>query len=111
MDFALTPVQVAVQEKARRLARETKAAAARLDREGQFPQEVLELWAREGMFGLALPQELGGRGLDYVTYALAQMELAQACPASALILHVNHSLFGLTLERFGITEQQRSGPG
>jgi len=53
MDFVLTPVQVAVQEKARRLARE-----------GQFPQEVLELWAREGMFGLALPQELGGRGLD-----------------------------------------------
>ena len=42
MDFALTPVQVAVQEKARGLARETKAAAARLDREGQFPREVLE---------------------------------------------------------------------
>ena len=108
MDFTLSSTQQEVQEKARRLARESKAAAARLDREGQFPREILELWAQEDMFGLALPQELGGRGLDYVTYVLAQMELAQACPASALILHVNHSLFGLSLDRFGTPEQQRA---
>ncbi len=35
------------------------------------------------------------------------MELAQACPSSALILHVNHSLVGLALNQFGTAEQKR----
>ncbi len=106
MDFTLSPEQLAVQEKARRLAREVKEEAARLDREGEFPREILELWAGAGLFGLALPREYGGGGLDYVAYVLAQMELAQACPSSALVLHVNHSLFGQTVARYG-TEAQK----
>ncbi len=57
MDFTLSAEQKVVQEKARRLAREVKVDAARLDREGRFPQQILELWAQEGMFGLALPRE------------------------------------------------------
>jgi alkylation response protein AidB-like acyl-CoA dehydrogenase len=107
MDFTLSPEQQAIQEKARRLARELKPLAAQLDRESRFPQEVLQPWAREGFFGLALPREYGGAGMDYVTYVLAQMELAQACPSSALILHVNHSLFGLAVLQFGTEEQKR----
>ena len=57
MDFTLSPVQQAVQEKARRLAGEVKEQSARGDREGRFPREILELWAREGLFGIALPEE------------------------------------------------------
>jgi alkylation response protein AidB-like acyl-CoA dehydrogenase len=108
MDFTLSPEQQAVQEKARHLAREVKELSARLDREAQFPREILHLWAQEGMFGLALPREYGGQGLDYVAYALAQMELAQACPASALILHVNHTLFGGAVAQFGTPAQKET---
>jgi alkylation response protein AidB-like acyl-CoA dehydrogenase len=108
MDFTLSPEQQAVQEKARHLAREVKELSARLDREAQFPGEILHLWAQEGMFGLALPREYGGQGLDYVAYVLAQMELAQACPASALILHVNHTLFGGAVAQFGTTAQKEA---
>ncbi len=108
MEFALSPEQRAVQEKAGHLAREVKGLSARLDREAVFPKEILHLWAQEGMFGLALPREYGGQGLDYVAYALAQMELAQACPASALILHVNHSLFGGAVARFGTADQKQA---
>ena len=106
MDFTLSPEQQRVQEKAQSLAREVKDLSARLDRETQFPREILQLWAKEGMFGLALPREYGGQGLDYVAYVLAQMELAQACPASALILHVNHSLFGGAVAQFGTSAQK-----
>lgn len=108
MDFSLTPEQQAVQEKARRSAQEVKVQAAHLDRESRFPQEILQRWAQEGFFGLALPREYGGAGRDYVTYVLAQMELAQACPSSALILHVNHSLFGTALNQFGTAAQKSS---
>jgi alkylation response protein AidB-like acyl-CoA dehydrogenase len=107
MDFSLTPEQEAVQKRARKAAQEVKALAARLNREDRFPQEILEAWAAEGFFGLSLPREYGGGGQDYVSYALAQMELAQACPSSAIILHVNHSLFGLGVWQFGTDDQKR----
>jgi alkylation response protein AidB-like acyl-CoA dehydrogenase len=108
MNFTLTPEQEAVQQKAQHLAREVKDLSFRLDREAQFPKEILHLWAREGMFGLALPREYGGQGFDCVTYALAQMELAQGCPASALILHLNHTLFGGPVAQFGTTAQKEA---
>ncbi|MEJ2670608.1 MAG: acyl-CoA dehydrogenase family protein [Deltaproteobacteria bacterium] len=108
MDFSLSSEQQAVQKKAWRLAQEVKELSVRLDREARFPKEILQLWAQEGLFGLALPREFGGQGLDYVSYVLAQTELAQACPASALILHVNHSLFGDSVARFGTPAQKEA---
>jgi alkylation response protein AidB-like acyl-CoA dehydrogenase len=107
MDFSVTPEQQAVQQRARLAARKVKALAARLDREGLFPEQILKAWAEEGLFGLALPREFGGEGRDYLSYCLAQMELAQACPSSALMLHVNHSLVGLGLAQFGTDDQKR----
>ncbi len=106
MDLALTPAQLAVQEKARALADEVADEAARLDREGRFPDAILRRFAAAGMFGLALPREFGGGGHDYLSYCLAQMELARACPTSALLVHLNHSLCGCALARFGSPEQQ-----
>jgi alkylation response protein AidB-like acyl-CoA dehydrogenase len=108
MDFTLSPEHQAVQKKAQHLAREVKDLSTRLDREARFPWEILHLWGQEGMFGLALPKEYGGQGLDYVAYVLAQMELAQACPASALILHVNHTLFGGSVAAFGTPAQKEA---
>jgi alkylation response protein AidB-like acyl-CoA dehydrogenase len=108
MDFTLSPEQQAVQKKAQRLAREVKDLSIRLDREAQFPREILHLWGQEGMFGLALPRKYGGQGLDSVAYVLTQMELAQACPASALILHVSHTLFGGSVAQFGTTAQKEA---
>ena len=108
MDFTLSPDQQAVQKKAQRLAREVKDLSVRLDREAKFPREILHLWGQAGMFGLALPREYGGQGLDSVAYVLAQMELAQACPASALILHVCHNLFGGSVAQFGTPAQKEA---
>jgi alkylation response protein AidB-like acyl-CoA dehydrogenase len=108
MEFTLSPEQQGVQEKAQTLAQAVQGLSTRLDQEAKFPREILQRWAQGGMFGLALPQEYGGQGLDYVAYVLAQMELAQVCPASALILHVNHSLFGGTVAQFGTPAQQEA---
>ncbi|MCJ7818230.1 MAG: acyl-CoA dehydrogenase family protein [Syntrophales bacterium] len=108
MEFTLSPEQQGVQKKAQSLAQEVQDLSARLDREAKFPREILQRWAQGGMFGLALPREYGGQGLDYVAYVLAQMELAQVCPASALILHVNHSLFGGAVAQFGTPAQKEA---
>lgn len=106
MDFTLTPEQKAVQEKARQAAAAVREKAAHLDREGLFPGDILKAWAAAGLFGLSLPKEFGGGGHDYVSYCLAQMELSQVCPSAALILHLNHSLFGSALANFGTPDQK-----
>jgi alkylation response protein AidB-like acyl-CoA dehydrogenase len=106
MDLTLSPRQQAVQEKARALARKQKDLAAQEARKGRFPRKILEAWAKKGIFGTALPQEYGGAGGDYVSYVLAQAELAQISPAAALVLHVNHTLFGGTVAQFGTPEQK-----
>ncbi len=107
MDFTLTPAQQTVQENARKAAHAVRDLALELDRRGEFPQEILSQWAQEGLFGLALPEAFGGGGHDYLSYALAQMELAQACPSSALLLHLNQALFGQGLALFGTEDQKR----
>ncbi|MBM4274463.1 MAG: acyl-CoA dehydrogenase [Deltaproteobacteria bacterium] len=106
MDFNLSPEQQAVQGKARALAQKQQDLAAQLARKGQFPRKILESWAKKGFSGTALPKEYGGAGGDYISYVLAQMELAQISPAAALILHVNHTLFGGAVAQFGTPEQK-----
>jgi len=64
MNFSLTPEQAAVQQRARLVAQEVKAQAAQNDRESRFPRDILEIWAKEGFFGLSLPREYGGQGRD-----------------------------------------------
>jgi len=107
MDFTLSPNQLQVQEKARAAAQAVREQARVLDRAGEFPGDILAAWGREGFFGLALPEAYGGGGHDYVSYCLAQMELAQACPSSALLLHLNHTLVGQGLALFGSEELKR----
>lgn len=106
MDFELSAEEREVQTRARALAAEAAAEAARLEREGAFPEPVWRRFAEGGMCGLALPREYGGSGLGYVSYCLAQMELAQVSAAAALLVHLNHSLTGMALARFGTPAHQ-----
>ena len=45
--------------------------AAGIDESGAFPHDVLRAAAERGLLGMTVPQQWGGRGLDYVRYALA----------------------------------------
>ncbi|MEP0520416.1 MAG: acyl-CoA dehydrogenase family protein [Hyphomicrobiales bacterium] len=48
-----------------------------LDREERFPREIYEQMAELGLFGICVPEELGGPGFDAVTYALVMEELSR----------------------------------
>jgi alkylation response protein AidB-like acyl-CoA dehydrogenase len=84
-----------------------KDLSATLPRLPDFPQEIPSPGLKKACSVWLSPGNTA-QGLNYVGYALAQMELAQACPASALILHVNHTLFGGTVAQFGTTAQKEA---
>ena len=74
----LTETHIQVRDMARSFADTVlKPIAEELDREERFPAEVYEQMAGLGLFGIGVPEELGGPGFDTLTYALVMEELAR----------------------------------
>jgi alkylation response protein AidB-like acyl-CoA dehydrogenase len=64
--------------------------AARWDREHHFPREALRELAALGAFGVAVPEHLGGAGLDYLALALVLEEIAAGDGGTSTIISVNN---------------------
>jgi butyryl-CoA dehydrogenase len=80
-----------IREAVRTFARERLAPnAARWDKEHHFPQEELKGLAALGAFGVAVPEEWGGAGLDYLSLALVLEEIAAGDGGTSTIISVNN---------------------
>ena len=64
--------------------------AARWDKEHHFPKEELKELAALGAFGVAVPEELGGAGLDYQSLALVIEEIAAGDGGTSTVISVNN---------------------
>lgn len=74
----LTEMQQQVRDMTRSFADEViRPAAEALDREERFPQEIYDQMAGLGLFGIGVPEELGGPGFDTLTYAVVMEELSR----------------------------------
>jgi alkylation response protein AidB-like acyl-CoA dehydrogenase len=81
-------------EEARRLAPRFAARAAEHDRTGAFPADDFADLRRSGMFGLLVPERLGGAGAGFADYAAVAYELARGNGATALIFNMHASVTG-----------------
>jgi butyryl-CoA dehydrogenase len=96
-----------IREAVRRYAREQLAPhAARWDRDKEFPREALKGLAAMGLYGIAIPEQWGGAGLDYTAMAIACEEIAAGDCATATIVAVNNLVAGI-LNGYGNDEQRR----
>ena len=94
--FRLTGEQAEIMARARHLGQTVFAErAAAYDRDARFPVENYRDLHRAGLLGIAIPQELGGLGADYQTYALTAAEIGRYCGATALTwnMHVCSTLW------------------
>lgn len=66
--------------------------AADWDRDNHFPKQQLGEMAELGLFGMFVPEEWGGSGADYLSFALAIEEVAAGDGACSTILSVNNSV-------------------
>jgi len=86
MDFDYSDEERMVQGLARRLAQEKIAPrAAEIDAREEFPHDLVQLLAEHGLFGLVVPEELGGSGAGVIAFLLAVEEIARACAATGTI--------------------------
>ncbi|WP_170942324.1 acyl-CoA dehydrogenase family protein, partial [Noviherbaspirillum denitrificans] len=64
--------------------------AARWDKEHHFPKDELKGLAELGAFGVAVPEELGGAGLDYLSLSLVLEEIAAGDGGTSTVISVNN---------------------
>ena len=107
MDFELNAAQQEVKEQAAEFAdREVAPHAAKLDLEDRFPTEVFEKLSEAGFMGLCVPEEYGGGGTDFLSYALLIEEISRADAGVGVTLAVHTSAGTLPLLEHGTEEQK-----
>jgi alkylation response protein AidB-like acyl-CoA dehydrogenase len=77
-----------------RLRPKFAARAAESDRTGAFPVEDFADLRTAGLFGLFVPERLGGLGRGYADYARVAFELARGNGATALVFNMHSSITG-----------------
>ena len=107
MKFALTSEQELIQKTAREFAaNEIAPYSAEWDREARFPAEVVKKLAGLGFMGMNVPEELGGAGLDTLSYTLAVEEISRGDASVGVIMSVNNSLVCWPIDTYGTPAQK-----
>jgi alkylation response protein AidB-like acyl-CoA dehydrogenase len=109
----LTETQAAIQASIRAYAQEKlRPRTQAFEAAGGYPPELFGELADLGLLGMVAPEEEGGAGADYVSYALALIEIAAADGALSTILSIQNSLIVSALLKDGTAAQkQRFLPG
>lgn len=104
----LNESQQMIRDTLRDFARERLAPkSAAWDRNSTFPAEALRELAALGVWGMAVPEEWGGAGLDYLTLAVALEEIAAGDGATSTIMSVQNSLVCGILMKYGSDAQKQ----
>ncbi|HEY7648451.1 MAG TPA: acyl-CoA dehydrogenase family protein [Methylomirabilota bacterium] len=93
MDFELTTEQSDIREAARQFARaELGDKIASYDERHAFPHEIVAKLGPLGFLGVLVPEQYGGAGLDYVSYALIVEELCRGDASVGITMWAHNSL-------------------
>lgn len=93
---------------------ETKVKPEILDFDARedFPVELIREAGRYGLFGVTVPESLGGSGLDFLSYIIAVEELARADSSVAATIAAHNSLGIAPIMEYGsATQKQKYIPG
>lgn len=89
------------------VAAEITPHAARWDKEHHFPKNVHQGLATLGCYGICVPEELGGAGLDYLSLALVLEEIAAGDGGTSTVISVTNCPVNAILMRYGSPQQQQ----
>ena len=104
----LTQDQEMIRDAVRAFAQEQLwPNAARWDKEHHFPQDAHQGLAALGAYGICVPEDLGGAGLDYLTLALVLEEIAAGDGGTSTAISVTNCPVNAILMRYGSAAQQR----
>ncbi len=109
MNFELTEEQNLIRDMVRSFAETEIAPSARIrDEEERFDRVLMfDRLAELGLTGIVFPEEYGGAGADYISYAIAVEELSRVCASTGVTLSAHLSLGANPIFLFGTEEQKQ----
>ena len=108
MDFELNETQRLIKDTAAEFAQRRIVPVARENDEKEiYPADIVREMGELGMFGGPIPEEYGGAGLDYISYAIMNEEISKACSSVRTVLSVQLSLVATTILKWGSEAQKK----
>ena len=104
----LTQDQEMIRDAVRTFAQEQLwPHAAQWDKEHRFPEAAHQGLAELGAYGICVPEEYGGAGLDYVTLALVLEEIAAGDGGTSTPISVTNCPYNAILMKYGSEAQKQ----
>ncbi|WP_312563223.1 acyl-CoA dehydrogenase [Anaerospora sp.] len=108
MEFVLTAEQESIRKMVRDFAEKSIApSAAERDEKELFSREIFDQMGELGFLGLPYPEEYGGAGSDFLSYAIAVEEISRICGSTGIGLSVHTSLCAWPIFNYGTEEQKQ----
>ncbi|MDP3479805.1 MAG: acyl-CoA dehydrogenase [Desulfoprunum sp.] len=109
MNFELTEEQNLIRDMVRTFAQtEVAPSAGERDEQEHFDRDLMfTRLADLGLTGIVFPEEYGGAGADYLSYAIAVEELSRVCASTGVTLSAHLSLCANPIYLFGTHEQKK----
>ena len=85
--------------------RDVEPVAARHDKEDTYPFELVEKMKEMGLFGITIPEQYGGLGLDYTTFASIFEELSKGWMSVSGVIGTHH-IMSYIVASFGTEDQK-----
>ncbi len=102
-----TDEQKAITEMVRQFADEQILPnAEHFDHEDEFPTDIVEQLKELGLFGVTIPEEYGGMGLDLTTYVMIVEELSRGWISISGVINT-HFIGSYLLVKYGSEEQKQ----
>jgi alkylation response protein AidB-like acyl-CoA dehydrogenase len=90
VDFTLTDEQKDLRELAHSFAeKEMRRVAAEYDKDGTWPQDIIDMAWEVGLMNTHIPEAYGGPGLDYLSGCLIEEEMGWGCSGIGTTLMAN----------------------
>lgn len=89
------------------VSREMATLPEEIDKTGEMPRELLDKMAQTKYTSVTIPEEYGGAGADYVSYAIIMEELSRRCASTGTYATAAASLVSLPILNYGTEEQKQ----
>jgi alkylation response protein AidB-like acyl-CoA dehydrogenase len=107
MNFQLTEEHDMIRDTVRDFAENRCGPGAEeRDEKEEFPVDLWHEAAELGLSGITFPEEFGGAGMDYISYAICVEELSRVDPSMGVTISAHSSLGANPINLFGTDEQK-----
>lgn len=85
---------------------EVAPLAAKIDHDAEIPKDLIQKLYENGFMGSYIPEEFGGAGMDYTSYAIIVEEISRGCASTGVLISAHTSLCMWPILKYGSTEQK-----